>query len=58
MTTANLMDASAFVSNFVNYNMKKGWYLTSQPILTPTGTHLHPVEACGQCHSVAAWEES
>ena len=42
---------------FINYNMKKGWYLT---YATDHHRQLEcaPAKACGRCHSAAAWEES
>ena len=42
---------------FVNYNMKKGWYLITAPIIT---ANWEPPAAvtCGTCHSAEEWEES
>jgi hypothetical protein len=40
---------------FVNYNMKKGWYLTTSPIVT--ANWRAPATTCGRCRSAEEWEE-
>ena len=41
---------------FVNYNLKKGYYISVSPILRRIGKR--PAATCGLCHSAGASEES